>query len=66
MPEGNVKWFSEKKGYGFIENEEGSDIFFHKNAIVDHGFFGVQKNERVNYEIETTPKGPQAVRIRVI
>ena len=65
MPEGRVKWYDEKKGYGFIETDDQGDIFFHKNGIKDYGYFGVQKNEPVSFEVRTTPKGPQAVEVRL-
>jgi CspA family cold shock protein len=61
MPQGRVKWYDDKKGYGFIETEGQGDIFFHKNGIKDPGYFGVQKDEPVSFEIRTTSKGLQAV-----
>lgn len=66
MPEGKVKWYSEKKGYGFIETEENGDIFFHKSSIQDHGHFGVQKLDRVSFEIKRTPRGIQGVKVKVL
>ncbi len=64
MPEGQVKWCSEKKGYGFIEMDEGDEIFVHKSGIESHGHFGLQKSDRVTFEIKTTPRGPQAVKVK--
>ena len=64
MPEGQVKWYSEKKGYGFIEMDEGDEIFVHKSGIESHGHFGLQKSDRVTFEIKTTPRGPQAVKVK--
>lgn len=64
MPEGQVKWYSEKKGYGFIETDEGDEIFLHKSGIESHGHFGLQKSDRVTFEIKTTPRGPQAVKVK--
>lgn len=66
MAEGRVKWYSEKKGYGFIETDEDGDLFVHNSGIADHGHFGLQKFDRVSYEIKKTPKGPQAVKVRPI
>ncbi|HPA15724.1 MAG TPA: cold shock domain-containing protein [Desulfobacterales bacterium] len=66
MLEGKVKWFNEKKGYGFIETDDGGEIFFHRTAIEDHGFFGIQKLDRVAFEIKETARGPQAVRVKVV
>jgi len=64
MAEGHIKWYSEKKGYGFIETDNGGEIFFHKNGIEDHGHFGLQKSDHVLFELKDTPKGTQAVRVR--
>ena len=66
MAEGTVKWFSEKKGYGFIETDAEGDIFFHRNGVEDPGFFGIQKLEKVKFESKDTPRGRQAVRVRVV
>jgi len=66
MPEGIVKWYSEKKGYGFIETDQNGDIFFHRSSIEDHGHFGLQKLDRVTYEIKKTPRGPQGFKVKVI
>ena len=64
MPEGQVKWYSEKKGYGFIETDDGGEIFLHKSGIESHGHFGLQKSDRVTFEIKTTPRGPQAIKVK--
>jgi CspA family cold shock protein len=65
MPEGRIKWYDEKKGYGFIETEGQGDIFFHKNGVRDPGYFGIRKDEPVSFEIKTTPRGAQAVEVRL-
>ena len=59
MPEGQVKWFSEKKGYGFILQNGGKDIFVHYTAIQD-GIKTLKEGQRVRFEIEEAPKGKQA------
>jgi CspA family cold shock protein len=65
MSEGTVKWFNKKKNYGFIESEGQEDVFFHGSQIVDHGFFGLQANDRVSFEVKDTRNGRQAVNVRV-
>jgi CspA family cold shock protein len=66
MAEGRIKWYSEKKGYGFIETDNETEIFVHKTGIKDHGFFVLQKLDRVSFEIKETPRGRQAVNVRRI
>jgi len=66
MQEGIVKWFNTKKNYGFIESEGQSDIFFHSSSIIDHGFFGLKRFDRVTFEIKDTRYGRQAVKVKVI
>ncbi|MBT3310633.1 MAG: cold shock domain-containing protein [Desulfobacterales bacterium] len=66
MKEGTVKWYNEKKGYGFIETEENDELFMHSSGIKDHGFFTLQKTDRVSYEIRETNRGAQAVNVRKI
>ena len=66
MAEGRIKWYSEKKGYGFIETDNESDIFVHRTGIEDHGFFELQKLDRVSFEIKETPRGKQAFKVRRI
>ena len=60
MTNGIVKWFSDKKGFGFIEQEEGGDIFVHYSAIAMDGFRTLSEGERVQFEIEDTDRGPAA------
>lgn len=66
MTAGKIKWYDEKKGYGFIEAEDGEDLFFHKSGIESQGYFGVRKSDPVSFEVRTTARGPQAVKIRVL
>ena len=66
MKEGTVKWYNEKKGYGFIETEDSEELFMHSSGIKDHGFFTLQKTDRVSYEIRETNRGAQAVNVRKI
>ena len=58
--EGNVKWFNEKKGFGFIQREDGEDVFVHFTAISGSGFRTLNEGQRVQFEIEQGPKGAQA------
>jgi CspA family cold shock protein len=60
MPEGKVKWFNEKKGFGFIEKDEGGDVFVHFSAISASGFRTLTEGQRVQFEVEKGPKGLQA------
>ncbi len=64
MAEGRVKWFNDQKGYGFIETETQGDVFVHYSAIEAEGFRSLQEGERVSFEVEETPKGPQAVNVK--
>jgi CspA family cold shock protein len=60
LPNGVVKWFSNRKGYGFIEQEEGDDIFVHHSAIKMPGFRTLAEGDRVSFEIEIGDRGPAA------
>ena len=66
MAEGTVKWFSEKKGYGFIAQEEGPDVFVHHTGINGSGFKTLQEGDRVTFDIEQGRKGPAAVNVTVV
>ena len=66
MAEGRIKWYNEKKGYGFIESDEEGDIFVHSSGIEDHGFFRLRSDERVSFETKESQRGRQAVRVKRI
>ena len=66
MANGVVKWFSEKKGYGFIEQEDGPDIFVHYTGINSDGFRAVREGDKVTFDIEQGPKGPAAANVTVV
>lgn len=66
MHEGTVKWFNDKKGYGFIEQEDGPDVFVHFSGINGVGFKKLREGERVKFDIEQGEKGPAAVNVTVI
>jgi len=60
LAEGTVKWFSEKKGFGFIEQEDGNDLFVHHTDIEMEGFRTLSEGERVSFNIEESDRGPKA------
>jgi CspA family cold shock protein len=63
LAKGFVKWFDAKKGYGFIEQPGGSDLFVHYSGIVGEGFKSLRSGEEVEFEIAESPKGPQAAHV---
>lgn len=63
MPSGTVKWFDEKKGFGFIENDDSGDIFVHHTGIQGSGFKTLSDGDRVSFDIEQGDKGPKAVNV---
>jgi len=66
MANGTVKWFNEKKGYGFIEQEDGPDVFVHYSGIKSSGFKSLKEGDRVTFDIEKGKKGPAAVNVTVL
>jgi CspA family cold shock protein len=60
LVEGTVKWFNEKKGFGFIEQEDGDDVFVHQSAINMPGFRTLREGDRVSFEVEERDRGPAA------
>ncbi|MFB0505103.1 MAG: cold-shock protein [Thermodesulfobacteriota bacterium] len=66
MAKGQVKWFSEKKGYGFITREDGDDIFVHFSAINREGFKTLHEGDEVEFEISEGEKGLQATNVTVL
>ncbi len=63
MPEGKVKWFNDKKGYGFIETKDQGDVFVHYTAISGQGFRTLSEGEPVKFDVERGAKGPQAINV---
>ena len=66
MINGTVKWFNDKKGYGFIEREDGPDVFVHYSAIQATGFKTLREGDQVTFEIEQGAKGPAAANVAVV
>jgi CspA family cold shock protein len=66
MANGTVKWFNDRKGFGFIEQEDGPDVFVHFSAINTEGFKSLNEGDRVTFEIEQGTKGPAATNVNVI
>ena len=64
MTEGTVKWFDDNRGFGFIEQPGGKDVFVHHNAIEGEGFKSLKEGDSVQFEIVDGPKGPQAANVR--
>ena len=64
--QGTVKWFNETKGFGFIEQESGPDVFAHFSAIVSSGFKTLAEGQKVEFIVTTGPKGPQAENITAL
>jgi len=66
MPEGKVKWFNEQKGFGFIEQDGGGDVFVHHSAIQAVGFRTLTEGQRVSFDVKQGPKGPAAENVKPI
>jgi len=61
---GKVKWFNDKKGYGFITGDDGKDVFVHHSAIVSEGFRTLSEGQEVEFDVTTGPKGLQASSVK--
>ena len=66
MAEGTVKWFNDAKGFGFIEQDNGPDVFVHFSAIQGDGFKSLAEGQRVRFDVTTGQKGPQAANVNKI
>ena len=66
MVKGTVKWFNDKKGFGFLSREDGDDVFVHHTSIQGEGFKTLREGQEVEFEVQEGPKGPQAVNVRAL
>ena len=66
MATGTVKWFNSEKGYGFISQDDGPDVFVHFSAISGNGYRNLEENQKVEFETKPGPKGPQAADVTPI
>ncbi len=66
MATGTVKWFNSGRGYGFISQENGPDVFVHHSAIQGQGSKSLEEDQKVEFEITQGPKGPQAINVRPV
>ena len=63
MANGIVKWFNDSKGYGFIAQEDGPDVFVHHSGITGTGFHSLEEGDRVTFDVESGKKGPSAINV---
>lgn len=64
MSQGTVKWFNDTKGYGFIQSEDGADVFVHHTDIVAEGFRTLTEGQKVQFDLAEGPKGPKATNVK--
>lgn len=66
MPQGTVKWFNDAKGYGFIQLDDGEDVFVHQSEVQMEGFRSLTKGQRVEFEVVQGERGPKATAVRPV
>jgi CspA family cold shock protein len=66
MANGTVKWFNDSKGFGFITQENGPDLFVHHTSIISDGYRSLNEGDKVTFDTAQGPKGPQATNVRVV
>ena len=62
--DGRIKWYDEKKGYGFVVTDEREDIYVHKTGVDDYGYFGLKKDDPVTFQVRESHRGKQAVHLK--
>jgi CspA family cold shock protein len=63
MAQGTVKWFNNSKGFGFIANDDGTEVFVHHSAIQGEGYKSLAEGDKVSFDTEESPKGPRAINV---
>jgi len=66
VPLGRVKWFSDEKGFGFIEQDDGKDVFVHHTALMMDGFRSLSEGQEVEFDLESSDRGPRATNVRTV
>ena len=66
MPSGRVKWFSDEKGFGFLEQDDGQDVFVHHTALKMEGFRSLSEGQEVEFDLESSDRGPRATNVRLV
>ena len=66
MNKGTVKWFNDQKGYGFISDAEGNDVFVHFSGLIMEGFKPLKEGQEVEFEVTDGAKGPQAINVTIL
>ncbi len=66
MPVGRVKWFSDEKGFGFLEQDNGDDVFVHHTELKMDGFRSLSEGQEVEFELEQSDRGPRATNVRIV
>ncbi len=66
MPSGSVKWFNDTKGYGFIQSDDGQDVFVHQSEIQAEGFRSLKEGQKVEFDVTQGDKGTKAINVKLI
>lgn len=66
MPQGTVKWFNESKGFGYLTSDEGEDVYIDHKLVAGQGLHTLREGQRVQFEVAPGPRGPKAVKLKVL